>query len=315
MTLGMMFPGQGSQSVGMLAELASSRDEVKQTLEEANDALGINLSDMMLNGPEADLNRTQNTQPAVLVGAVSIWRVWQAMGGPQPTLLAGHSVGEFTALVCAGALPFAQAVNFVAERGRAMQEAVPEGVGAVAAVLGLDDDAVAAACESAAQGDVVSPVNFNAPGQVVIAGHAQAVERALAAAKEAGAKKTMLLPVSVPVHCALMRAPGERLLPSIAALDLSAPNIPIVHNVDVSTHASPEEIRAVLEPHVYSPVPWAKTVQAMAGQGVNTLVECGAGRVLAGLARRIDRSLATHAVYDTPSLEKTLAALAESSNG
>ena len=309
MKIGMMFPGQGSQSVGMLSELSASRTEVKQTLDEANEALGFDLADMMLNGPEEALNRTQNTQPAVLVGAVAIWRVWQSLDGPTPDVLAGHSVGEFSALVCSEALPFSQAVQFVAERGKAMQAAVPEGEGAVAAVLGLDDDTVADVCSKSEEGEVVSAVNFNAPGQVVIAGHVGAVNRALDNAKEAGAKKCMILPVSVPVHCALMREPGEVLLSQIDALDLSAPKIPILHNVGVQTHSDPEGIRTALRPHVYSPVPWTKTIQTMAADGVDTLVECGAGRVLAGLARRIDRSLAAHAAYDEASLEKTISAL------
>jgi [acyl-carrier-protein] S-malonyltransferase len=308
MTIGMMFPGQGSQSVGMLSALRESRPIVVQTMEEANDALGIDLADMMLNGPEADLNRTQNTQPAVLVGAVAIWRVWRELGGKLPDVLAGHSVGEFSALVCADALPFDEAVRFVAERGRRMQAAVPEGVGAVAAILGLSDEDVALACTEAAGDEVVSAVNFNAPGQVVIAGHTGAVERALAAARERGAKKTMVLPVSVPVHCALMREPGQALLPSIRALNLSAPKIPILHNVDIARHPDADGIRAVLEPHVYSPVPWTRTIQTMASEGVDELIECGAGRVLAGLAKRINRSLSIHSIHDDASLEKALAA-------
>ncbi|MBT6273975.1 MAG: ACP S-malonyltransferase [Chromatiales bacterium] len=309
MKLGMVFPGQGSQSVGMLAELAASEPCVQATLREASEALGIDLATMMLEGPQASLNRTQNTQPAVLTGAVAMWRVWCERGGDRPELLAGHSVGEFTALVCADALPFAEAVRFVAERGRYMQEAVPEGEGAVAAILGLDDDAVGELCDRAAQGQIVSPVNFNAPGQVVIAGHSEAVERTIGLAKEAGVRKAMVLPVSVPVHCALMREPGERLLPSIDALSLSEPSIPIVHNVDVATHASVDEIRAVLRPHVFSPVPWTRTVQSMAAQGIDTLVECGAGRVLTGLVKRIDKNVTIHPIFDETSVAKAIGAI------
>ncbi|NKC13413.1 MAG: ACP S-malonyltransferase [Gammaproteobacteria bacterium] len=315
MKLGMVFPGQGSQSVGMLAQLHASESCVRTTFEEASNALAFDLGKLMLEGPELDLNRTYNTQPAVLTGAVAMWRVWCARGGPRPALLAGHSVGEFAALVCAEALPFAEAVSFVAERGRYMQEAVPEGEGAVAAILGLDDGAVAAVCEEAAQGEVVCAVNYNAPGQVVIAGHTAAVERALQGAKEAGAKKAMMLPVSVPVHCELMRAPGERLLPSIDALNLSAPQIPIIHNVDVKTHVTVDEIRAVLRPHVFSPVHWARTVQHMAEAGVGNMIESGAGRVLSGLAKRISRSIATHPIFDDASVDKALAALGSAAKG
>lgn len=309
MKLGMVFPGQGSQSVGMLQALVDQYPVARDTFAEASDALGYDLGGMMLGGPEADLNRTQNTQPAVLVAAVATWRVWRERGGAMPELLAGHSVGEFTALVCAEALPFAEAVQFVHERGKCMQAAVPEGEGAVAAILGLDDADVENVCAAAARDEVVSAVNFNAPGQVVIAGHTAAVERALAVAKEQGARKAMVLPVSVPVHCKLMEAPGAELEPRIDALSLSDPKIPIVHNVDVATHAHAEEIRAVLKPHVYSPVPWTRTVQAMAAQGVDTIVECGPGRILAGLIKRIDRSVQTLSVFDEGSLGKALDAI------
>ena len=308
MKLGMVFPGQGSQSVGMLREFVDQHAVARDTFTEASDALGYDLGAMMLEGPEADLNRTQNTQPAVLVAAVASWRVWCEAGGPRPELLAGHSVGEFTALVCADALPFSEAVRFVHERGKCMQAAVPEGEGAVAAILGLEDADVSAACTAAAQDEVVSAVNFNAPGQVVIAGHVGAVERALEAAKASGARKAMILPVSVPVHCKLMEAPGAELEPVINQLTLSSPTIPIVHNVDVATHTSAEEIRAVLKPHVYSPVPWTRTIQMMASAGVDTIVECGPGRILAGLIKRIDRSVQTQTVFDEASLAKALAA-------
>lgn len=310
MKLGMVFPGQGSQSVGMLAELVGQYPIARSTFDEASDAVGYDIGGMMLNGPEADLNRTQNTQPAVLIAAVATWRVWCERGGRRPELLAGHSVGEFTALVCADALPFAEAVRFVHERGKHMQAAVPEGQGAVAAVLGLDDDAVGAACASAAEGQVVSPVNFNAPGQVVIAGHTEAVQRALANAKDAGAKKAMILPVSVPVHCQLMEAPGKALEPLIEALTLSSPSIPIVHNVDVATHADADSIRDVLRPHVYSPVPWTRTVEAMAAEGVDTIIECGPGKILAGLVKRINRRMPAIPMFDDASIAKAMEAAA-----
>lgn len=304
----MVFPGQGSQSVGMLAELVEQYPVARATFDEASEAVGYDIAGMMLNGPEADLNRTQNTQPAVLIAAVATWRVWCELGGRRPDLLAGHSVGEFTALVCADALPFDEAVRFVHERGKHMQAAVPEGQGAVAAVLGLDDDAVGNACAAAAGDQVVSPVNFNAPGQVVIAGHTGAVNRALEKAKEAGAKKAMILPVSVPVHCQLMEAPGKALEPLIDALSLSSPTIPIVHNVDVATHAEATEIRDVLRPHVYSPVPWTRTVEAMAADGVDTMIECGPGKILSGLIKRINRRMPALPVFDQTSIDKALEA-------
>ena len=309
MKLGMVFPGQGSQSVGMLSELVSEFPVARATFDEASEALGYNLAGMMLEGPEADLNRTQNTQPAVLVAAVATWRVWCEKGGARPELLAGHSVGEFTALVCADALPFPDAVKFVHERGRLMQAAVPEGEGAVAAILGMDDDDVVAVCAEVAGDEVVSAVNFNSPGQVVIAGHTAAVERALGAARERGARKAMVLPVSVPVHCALMREPGAELEKLIAELPLSAPTIPIVHNVGVETHADVDAIRTALKPHVYSPVPWTETIQAMAADGVDNIVECGPGKILSGLVRRIDRQIATHPIFDIASIDKAQSAL------
>ena len=309
MKLGMVFPGQGSQSVGMLRELVDTHSVARDTFTQASDALGYDLSAMMLEGPEAELNSTQNTQPAVLVAAIAAWRVWRELGGPMPQLMAGHSVGEFTALVCAQALPFAEAVRFVNTRGKCMQAAVPEGDGAVAAVLGLDDDAVVLACAVAAGDQVVSAVNFNAPGQVVIAGHTAAVERALAAAQEAGARKVMVLPVSVPVHCQLMEAPGKELEAHIDALTLSAPSVPIVHNVDVRSHATVDQIRAVLRPHIYSPVPWTRTIEQMRGEGVDTIIECGPGKILAGLIKRIDRKISALPIFDTASVDKALAAV------
>jgi len=309
MKAGMVFPGQGSQSVGMLSELVENFPVARETFAEASDALAYDLSGMMLNGPEADLNRTQNTQPAVLVAAVATWRVWCEKQGGRPELLAGHSVGEFTALVCAEALPFFDAVRFVNERGRLMQAAVPEGQGAVAAILGMEDDAVVSVCAEVAGDEVVSAVNFNAPGQVVIAGHVAAVERALEAARREGARKAMVLPVSVPVHCALMREPGAALEALIDTLPLSAPTIPIVHNVGVTSHSTVDAVRDALRPHIYSPVPWTRTIQAMAAFGVDTIVECGPGKILSGLIKRIDRKIATQPIFDMASIDKALAAL------
>lgn len=308
--LAFVFPGQGSQSVGMLADLAA-RPQVADTFQQASAALGFDLWALISDGPEAELNQTHNTQPAMLAAGVALWRVWEAEGGPVPALLAGHSLGEYSALVCAGALDFAAAVGLVAERGRLMQAAVPAGQGAMAAVLGLDDDTVRAACAEAAQGEVVEAVNLNAPGQVVIAGSAAEVERAVQAAKARGAKRAVTLPVSVPSHCALMRSAAECLAERLAGVELRAPRIPVLHNADVAAHSDPAAIRAALVRQLYSPVRWVETLQAMAGQGVSLVVECGPGKVLAGLVKRIDKRVQALPVMDENSLRAALAAARE----
>lgn len=304
--LGIVFPGQGSQSVGMLAELAAAYPSVQATFAEASEALGYDLWALVQNGPAEELNQTDRTQPAMLAAGVAIWRVWSELGGPQATVLAGHSLGEYTALTCAGALAFAEAVNLVAERGRFMQEAVPAGQGAMAAVLGLDDETVRAACERAAQGEVVEAVNLNAPGQVVIAGGKAAVERAIEELKASGARRAMALPVSVPSHCALMKPAADRLAARLAEIALTVPAVPVLQNVDVQAAADTVAIKEKLVRQLYSPVRWVETIQAMAEQGVQHIIECGPGRVLTGLARRIDKDVNALAVYDPATLEAAL---------
>ena len=289
MSLGFMFPGQGAQAVGMGAEFLESDPAVRQRFDAANDALDFDLVSIMLEGPAERLAQTEVTQPALLTAGVALWDAWRGRGGPQPALLAGHSLGEYTALAVAGALSFQDAVRLVHQRGRYMQEAVPVGEGAMAAVLGLEDDAVARCC-SAADG-VVAPANLNAPGQVVISGAASAVARAVDACKEAGARRAVLLNVSGPFHCELMRPAADRLRAALDAVDIRLPDIPVVHNVDAAVAASPEEIRRKLVSQLDSPVRWRDCVLAMRASGVDRLVECGPGNVLAGLARRIDRAL------------------------
>ncbi len=307
MSLAFVFPGQGSQAVGMLAELGQTCAEVKATFAEASSALGYDLWELAQNGPEEQLNRTDKTQPAMLAAGIAVWRVWQSRGGEQPTVMAGHSLGEYTALVCAGALDFTDAVKLVADRGRFMQEAVAAGTGAMAAILGLADDKVREVCDLAAQGDVVAAVNFNSPGQVVVAGATAAVERAMAMAKEAGAKRAVMLPVSVPSHCELMKPASERLAATLAGIEINAPRIPVIHNVDVTGYDDPSMIRDTLVRQLFLPVRWVETVQAMASQGVDKLIECGPGKVLVGLNKRIDRDMQALPVFDSATLETALA--------
>ncbi|MET0065505.1 MAG: ACP S-malonyltransferase [Candidatus Thiodiazotropha sp.] len=305
----MVFPGQGSQAVGMSAELAGSYPIVQQTYAAASEALGFDLWSLMQDGPVERLNQTENTQPAMLAAGVAVWRVWQQEQGPAPAWLAGHSLGEYTALVCAGSLGFEDAVRLVSERGKFMQSAVPQGSGSMAAILGLDDDAVKDVCQSAASGEVVEAVNFNSPGQVVIAGDKAAVDRACDLAKQAGAKRALPLPVSVPSHCALMKPAAERLAERLSEIQISAPTIPVIHNVNVAQAEDPETIRELLAAQLYSPVRWVETVRKMAEAGSVSLVEAGPGKVLAGLTKRIDKSLSGLAVYDTKSLTQALEAL------
>lgn len=301
----MVFPGQGSQSVGMLAELAESQPVVRSTFGEASAVLGHDLWRLCAEGPEAELNETERTQPALLAAGVACWRAWQAAGGPEPWAVTGHSLGEITALVCAGSLGFGPALELVRFRGQQMQRAVPAGEGAMAAILGLDDEAVAAACAAAAGDGVVVPVNFNSPGQVVIAGDAAAVARAVETARARGARRAVELPVSVPSHSPLMRPAAEALLERLAATELRPPRIRC-YAFDASLHESPAGIRDALYRQLFSPVRWTDTVARMIAEGVTHVVEAGPGRVLSGLMRRAEggRALAIHAI-DTPA---TLAA-------
>ncbi len=309
MAIAFVFPGQGSQSVGMMAGF-DGHPLVRSTFVEASAALGDDLWTLVTDGPEEALNRTVNTQPVMLTAGVAVWRAWEAAGGAMPDVVAGHSLGEYTALVVAGALAFRDAVPLVRYRAQAMQEAVPAGVGAMAAILGLDADGVAAACAKAAQGQVVEPVNFNTPEQIVIAGHREAVERAIAAATEAGAKRGVLLPVSAPFHSTLMRPAGERLAAKLASVAVSAPRLPVVHNADVAEHPEPEAIRAALARQAASPVRWVETIRAFAARGVTQVVECGPGRVLTGMCKRIDRNLKGYALDAGADIDTVRTALA-----
>ncbi|UJD90164.1 ACP S-malonyltransferase [Rahnella aquatilis] len=304
--IAIVFPGQGSQTLGMLADLAAAHPVVEETFAEASSALGYDLWQLVQQGPAEELNKTWQTQPALLAASVAIWRVWQQQNGTQPVLMAGHSLGEYSALVCAGVLDFKQAISLVELRGKLMQEAVPAGTGAMYAIIGLDNDAIAKACEESAQGQVVSPVNFNSPGQVVIAGNKEAVERAGAACKEAGAKRALPLPVSVPSHCALMKPAAEKLAVALENVTFSAPQYSVVNNVDVKIETSPEAIRSALVRQLYSPVRWTESVEFMAAQGAEKLLEVGPGKVLTGLTKRIVDTLTAAAVNDTASLAAAL---------
>ncbi|MGC0871092.1 UNVERIFIED_ORG: [acyl-carrier-protein] S-malonyltransferase [Pantoea agglomerans] len=301
-----VFPGQGSQTVGMLTELAATYPLVEETFREASDALGYDLWQLVSQGPAEELNKTWQTQPALLAASVAIYRVWQQQGGEQPALMAGHSLGEYSALVCAGVLNFADAVKLVELRGKLMQEAVPEGTGAMQAIIGLDDAAIRKACEESAQGQVVSPVNFNSPGQVVIAGNKEAVERAGAACKAAGAKRALPLPVSVPSHCALMKPAADKLAVALESITFNTPAVPVINNVDVKAETDAAAIRHALVRQLYSPVRWTESVEAMVAQGVTQLLEMGPGKVLTGLTKRIVDSLTAAAVNDTASLTAAL---------
>lgn len=305
-SLAFLFPGQGSQSVGMLTALADAYPQVRETFAEASDVLGRDLWGLAAEGPAEDLDRTENTQPAMLTAGVAVWRCWQARGGAMPAAMAGHSLGEYTALVCAGAMSFPDAVGLVAARARLMQAAVPAGAGAMAAVLGLDDDQVRAVCAEQAEGQVLEAVNFNAPGQVVIAGDKDAVERGVAAAKAAGAKRALLLAVSVPSHCALMRESAEKLAERLAAIPLRLPAVPVLHNVSVAAAEDVTQLRALLAQQLFSPVRWVETIRALAAMGITTAVEAGPGRVLTGLGKRIDKTMTTLPVFDPAGLDHAL---------
>lgn len=306
-----VFPGQGSQSVGMLADLAAEYALVTDTFTQASDALGYDLWKLVSEGPEAQLNQTDKTQPAMLTAGIAAWRVWQSVSDIKPDFFAGHSLGEYSALVAAGALDFADAVKLVEKRGQFMQQAVPAGEGAMAAILGLDDDVVRALCAEAAANGVVEAVNFNSPGQVVIAGAANAVKQAIEIASDKGAKRALLLPVSVPSHCALMKPAADQLTEALNAINVQMPTTPVIHNASVTAATDPAQIKQLLAEQLFSPVRWVETVQWFANQGVNNIVECGPGKVLAGLSKRIDKSLSAMPLFDTATLQKTQQALGE----
>ncbi len=309
MSVAFVFPGQGSQQIGMM-EAYADHPIVRATFAEASEVLGDDLWQLVQQGPADALNLTRNTQPVMLTAGIAVWRAWEMLDGVRPAFLAGHSLGEYAALVAAGALDFRDAVPLVRFRAEAMQEAVAPGVGAMAAIMGGDDNAISDACREAAQGEVVEPVNFNAPGQVVIAGNKPAVERAMAAAKARGAKRALLLPVSAPFHSSLLKPAAERLAVRLADVAFIAPGIPVIHNVDVAEHRDPAEIRSALAQQAASPVRWTETIRAFAGKGVTHVVECGPGKVLTGLTRRIDESLTAIALADSAAIEEARQALA-----
>ena len=307
--LAFVFPGQGAQSVGMVAALAAEFPQVRARYDEASTVLGFDLWTLVDTGPAERLNMTEHTQPALLVASVATWEVWLALGGPRPALMAGHSFGEYSALVCSGALGFRDAVSLVADRGRYMQDAVPAGVGGMAAVLGLDQHALAAACAGAASLGVAQCANLNAPGQIVISGAAAAVARAGELAKEAGAKRVVPLAVSVPAHSALMKPAAERYTARIAPIAIAQPGIPVIHNVDVATHDSADEIRDALVAQLYSPVRWQETIEAMATHGVTRVIECGPGKVLAPLVKRSAGGIDVHSLNGPAELRAALAGI------
>jgi [acyl-carrier-protein] S-malonyltransferase len=305
---GFIFPGQGSQSVGMLAELAEFFPVVKQTFNEAAEALGYDLWALCQNGPAEELALTHITQPAILTASIAVSRVWQEQGGCAPAVLAGHSLGEYSALTCAGVFDFADAVTLVKQRGEFMQSAVPVGVGSMAAIIGLEDAAVEAACTASSQSDSsVAAVNYNAPGQVVIAGHAEAVERAIGACKAAGAKRALPLAVSAPFHSSLMQPAAHNFAPVIAAVAMQAPKWPVLQNFGLQTSTDPALIRDNLVAQIYNPVPWVATIEAFARQGITRVIELGPGKVLTGLNKRIAPDMQAMAVNDKASLEAALA--------
>jgi [acyl-carrier-protein] S-malonyltransferase len=300
--LAFVFPGQGSQSIGMLADLAASEPEVQNTFDKASEVLGFDLWDMVCNGPADELNKTHNTQPAMLAAGFAVWQVWCKQSEMRPGWIAGHSLGEYTALVCSDALTFEDAIRLVEKRGHYMQESVPAGTGAMAAILGLKDSQVIDVCTEVAENEVVAAVNFNAPGQVVIAGNLSAVERAMIAAKDAGAKRAVKLPVSVPSHCSLMIPAAEKLDVLMHDVPFEIPDVKLIHNVDVKSHNEPEVIRRILKEQLYKPVRWVDTIKFLYEQGVTDFIECGPGKVLMGLNKRIAKSASHFTMYDPDSV-------------
>jgi [acyl-carrier-protein] S-malonyltransferase len=303
--LAFVFPGQGSQTVGMLADFADN-EVVQNTFSEASESLGYNLWELVAQGPAEKLNQTNFTQPALLTASVALWRLWASQSDIQPAMLAGHSLGEYSALVCAGVISLAEGVKLVEKRGEYMQASVPAGVGAMAAIIGLDDKAIIDACAKAQNEDVVAAVNFNSPGQVVIAGHKDAVERAGVLCKEAGAQRVVPLPVSVPSHCALMKDAADKLAEEFNNITFNTPQIPVVNNVDVATESDVEAIKLALIKQLYSPVRWTETIEILAKSGISLVVEAGPGKVLQGLIKRIDKSITSASINDQASLTKAL---------
>jgi len=304
-----IFPGQGSQSVGMLADLHENHQVIKDTFIEASDVLSSDMSQLILEGPAELLNRTDNTQPALLICSIALYRYWQQNSNVVPTVMAGHSLGEYSALVCAGVLNFSDALKLVQKRGEFMLQAVPEGIGAMAAILGLEDEIVEQVCEEAAEEQVVSAVNYNSPGQLVIAGHKEAVSRAIDLCKAAGARRALPLPVSGPFHSALMKPAAEKLSAELSKITLSEPQIPVLNNVDVAYETSPDKIFQALIRQLYNPVRWTETIIALQKLGVSHMVECGSGKVLSGLCKRIDRSISALVSCDQVNIDKSLEAL------
>ncbi len=315
MSIAFIFPGQGSQSVGMLGSFADDNpayaEIVTATFKQASDVLGFDLWDMTQNGPDTELNKTQHTQPAMLAAGYAIWQIWKSKGGAMPAVMAGHSLGEYTALVCSEALDFSDAVDLLYHRGQYMQDSVASGEGAMAAILGLDDEAVIKVCEDTAaqykqegQNRVISAVNFNSPGQVVIAGHSDAVDRAIENANQAGAKKAIKLAVSVPSHCALMESAAEKLAGKLENINIQSPVIPVINNVHVSIENDPQQIKNNLVKQLSQPVRWVETINKMVADGAEQIVECGPGKVLTGLNRRINRRMPALALFDTATIDK-----------
>jgi [acyl-carrier-protein] S-malonyltransferase len=309
MKIALVFPGQGSQSVGMLGSLAESFAQVRETYQEVSDALDYDLWELVQKGPEEELNKTHITQPAMLAGDVAVWRIWQDLGGNIPVAMAGHSLGEYSALVSAGSIALSDAALLVADRGRFMQEAVPAGIGAMAAILGLDDEVVIEICAKAAESEVASAVNFNSPGQVVVAGNTSAVERTVNLAKEAGAKRAVILPVSVPSHCSLMAPAADRLAERLATIEINKPSIPVYNNVDVKAEEDPDAIRDALKRQLFNPVRWVDTINTFARNDIMHIVECGGGKVLAGLNKRINKDMKAYTTQDKDSLQQAIDAV------
>lgn len=307
---GFVFPGQGSQSVGMLKELSELYPVIKNTFAEASEVLGYDLFDLVMNGPAEELGKTYKTQPALLTASVALYRLWQEKSSLKPAVMAGHSLGEYSALVCAGVIDFKDAVKLVKLRGEFMQAAVPAGVGAMAAVIGLADDVVIKACAEASGSQVCSAVNFNSPGQVVIAGNKEAVDKASEALKAAGAKRVLPLAVSVPSHCALMKSAADELAKELAKVEFRVPSVPVINNVDVAKVTDADSIRDALVRQLYSPVRWVETVQSASAEGIKTMIEVGPGKVLSGLIKRIDKEVNAISLNDAATLDAALAAVA-----